>query len=78
MLEQFIRFGAENGALGIEVYYSNYDEKDRAKLLALAKRYNLFPTGGSDYHGTKKKLPLGLPDVPEECVTLLKQAKAGS
>jgi predicted metal-dependent phosphoesterase TrpH len=39
------------GLVGIEVYYASYDESTTARLAALARRFELVPCGGSDYHG---------------------------
>ncbi len=36
---------------GIEVYYPVHSTKNRKQLSALASRYGLVVTGGSDYHG---------------------------
>jgi predicted metal-dependent phosphoesterase TrpH len=38
------------GLKGMEVYYKDYDEALQEKLAALARRYDLMPLGGSDYH----------------------------
>lgn len=47
---------AAAGLDGIEVYYSrDYGPGSIDQLLALARHYDLAPTGGSDYHG----FPLG-------------------
>ncbi len=45
---------AEAGMDGIEVWHCDHDEKTSALMLELSKRYNLIPTGGSDYHGRPK------------------------
>lgn len=45
---------AEAGMDGIEVWHSDHDEKTSALMLDLAKKYNLLPTGGSDFHGHHK------------------------
>jgi len=45
---------AEAGLDGIEVWHSDQDEKTSELMLELAKRYNLIPTGGSDFHGHHK------------------------
>jgi len=45
---------AEAGMDGIEVWHSDHDEKASALMLEFAKRYNLIPTGGSDFHGRPK------------------------
>ena len=39
------------GLAGIEAYYGGYISGKTAKLVALADRYGLIVTGGSDYHG---------------------------
>ena len=43
------------GLDGMEVYYYNYDETQRDKLLLLAKKYNFLLSGGSDFHGYEKQ-----------------------
>ncbi len=39
------------GLGGLEAYYVTFDEPTRARIAALATRYGLLATGGSDYHG---------------------------
>lgn len=39
------------GLDGIEVYYPNHTRPFRKRLIALAEKYSLLMTGGSDYHG---------------------------
>jgi predicted metal-dependent phosphoesterase TrpH len=41
------------GLDGIEVYCSNYNNKQRDNLLCLANKYNLLISGGSNFHGYK-------------------------
>ena len=43
----------EAGLDGIEVFYPAHTFSLRQELLALADKYGLFATGGSDYHGPK-------------------------
>ncbi len=38
------------GLVGIEVYYGGYSSDVIAKLLKVANKYDLIPTGGTDYH----------------------------
>ena len=52
--ETFIREQTEAGLLGLEVMHSDHDQSARARYLTLAARYNLSPSGGSDYHGDIK------------------------
>ena len=42
------------GLNAIEAYHSDHDEKATALYLALAKKYGMLVTGGSDYHGLVK------------------------
>jgi predicted metal-dependent phosphoesterase TrpH len=44
----------EAGLDGIEVWHCDQDEKASRLMLELAKRYDLVPTGGSDFHGSPK------------------------
>lgn len=39
-----------NGLVGIEIYYGGYTENVIERLVRLANKYDLIPTGGSDYH----------------------------
>lgn len=43
------------GLCGIEVYYSSHKPADTAYLSRIAEKYGLLPSGGSDFHGTRKK-----------------------
>jgi predicted metal-dependent phosphoesterase TrpH len=45
---------AEAGMDGIEVWHCDHDERATALMLELSKKYNLIPTGGSDFHGSHK------------------------
>ena len=42
------------GLKGMEVYYVDNTEIETDNLLRLAKKHNLLPTGGSDFHGVYK------------------------
>ncbi len=42
------------GMEGLEVYHSTHKQHDSLKLKALASKYGLFCTGGSDFHGEVK------------------------
>ena len=44
----------EAGLNGLEVYHSDHDAQTTACYLALAQRYRLAITGGSDFHGDVK------------------------
>jgi predicted metal-dependent phosphoesterase TrpH len=49
----------EMGLKGLECFYSGFPFKLRAEVLALAERYSLYVTCGSDYHGGNKLVELG-------------------
>ena len=64
------------GLEGLECYYGQYDDAAVTRLLALATRYRLIPTGGSDYHGPNMHpTPLGGRYVPPQCATHLWEAR---
>jgi predicted metal-dependent phosphoesterase TrpH len=42
------------GLRGMECYYPLYSPLEREGYVALARRFGLIPSGGSDYHGTYK------------------------
>ena len=75
--EEFIREQADAGLLGLEVMHSDHDAIARARYAALAVRYGLASSGGSDYHGEiKPKIFLGRGldgnvEVPQEWVDRL-------
>ena len=77
-LEHIVREAARLGVAGIECYYPLHDEATVAFCLALADKYALVPTGGSDYHGSVKpdaRLGIGsagLP-LPDELLTRLER-----
>lgn len=53
------------GLVGVEAYYNNSTKEDIRKVVALADKYNLIPTGGSDFHGIDPaEVPLGGVEVP--------------
>jgi 3',5'-nucleoside bisphosphate phosphatase len=61
------------GLMGLEVFYGNYDSDQIRELLRLTYKYDLVPTGGSDFHGVDglSEPPLGTVDVPIESVKRL-------
>lgn len=42
------------GLMGIETFYGTYSEADEREMKALAKKYRLLQSGGSDFHGKNK------------------------
>ena len=50
-LEAFLATLVPHGLAGLETYYGDYPPETVAWLAGLAARFDLVPTGGSDYHG---------------------------
>jgi 3',5'-nucleoside bisphosphate phosphatase len=71
--EPLIRDLKSAGLLGLEVYYGSYSSDQVRELLQMANKYNLIPTGGSDFHGLDPLIEpnLGTVDVPLESVERL-------
>lgn len=68
----------EHGLKGIECVYSTYTPQEERQIKALTAKYNLIPSGGSDFHGDNKPgLDLGVGYgklyVPEEYMENLKK-----
>lgn len=53
-LDRVVKDLVDLGLEGIEVLHSDHAEPDIARYRAIAQRYNLLTTGGSDFHGTNK------------------------
>ncbi len=53
-LEALIKRLAGAGLMGIEVMYSNHMGGDEAYAKQLSRKFNLLPSGGSDFHGSNK------------------------
>lgn len=72
----------EAGLLALEAIYSTYSTSDEREMRALADKYNLCISGGSDFHGDNKpKLDLGTGYgslyIPYEVLTKLLNTKNG-
>lgn len=63
---------AEAGLDGVEVYYFDHSDEQKTELLALAEKYGLIVSGGSDFHGDATHAELGSVPVPDEVVVKLK------
>lgn len=77
-LDTLVRKLKEAGLMGIEAVYSTYTAADERKTRALAAKYGLFISGGSDFHGANKPgLDLGTGYgklfVPAELLTDIKK-----
>lgn len=53
------------GLMGLECYYSSFTPEQTRLMLAMADRYNLLVTAGSDYHGKNKTVALGESGDPD-------------
>jgi predicted metal-dependent phosphoesterase TrpH len=53
LAELLIRLRA-GGLIGLECHYGSYDPDYRLELAGVARRFDLIPSGGTDYHGTYK------------------------
>ncbi len=53
-LEDYVRELVSYGLDGIEGYYSEYDKDMQNEYQALARRYGLLLSGGTDFHGNMK------------------------
>lgn len=63
------------GLMGLEVYYPGYDAVTTEYLMAVARRYQLLHTGGTDFHGVRANEPdLGGIYVPMKAVRRLREA----
>lgn len=68
------------GLIGIEAHYGGYEGFTRTAYVALAEKFDLVPSGGSDFHGDYKPDTLlgtgtsGIP-VPDEVLQALEGAR---
>lgn len=53
-LTAFLPEATESGLLAMETYYSMYDKATTDKAKAIAARFGLLSSGGSDHHGKNK------------------------
>lgn len=76
-LEELVALLKEAGLDGIEAIYSTYTTGEERQIRALAQKYDLLITGGSDFHGAVKPgLEMGNGygklAIPEEILSQLK------
>jgi len=66
------------GLAALECYYGSHTPSWTARYLSLARRFDLVPTGGSDFHGRGEHgADLGGVFVPPECVAALEERRRG-
>jgi predicted metal-dependent phosphoesterase TrpH len=59
-LDSLIADMVPHGLMAVEAYHSDHKPEDVCRYLAIAQRYGLAITGGSDYHGAHKpRIELG-------------------
>ena len=63
-LDRFLDELKGAGLVGMEVYYQYYGPEDIDRLLATARRHELLPLGGSDFHGIGGGHERDLGDIP--------------
>ncbi len=78
-LEKEIALLKEAGLMGIEIYYPQHTLAQIEFYLALAKRYELLATGGTDFHGSsipdiKLGVGYGNLNVPDELLVAIENA----
>lgn len=78
-LEALVSFLKADGLMGIEAFYSTYNNQDVRDMLRLSEKYDLLVSGGSDFHGANKPgLDLGCGYgrlyVPEDALRKIKAA----
>ena len=61
------------GLVGMEVYYAGYLASEMNILLNIAQKYDLIPTGGTDYHGidASSEITIGSTEVPAQSIERL-------
>jgi hypothetical protein len=78
-LDDLVKQLADAGLVGIEVYAEKYASDRRDSYLDLATRYDLVPSGGTDYHAmgaVNETLPGTNGPPPDTATKLLEQATA--
>ncbi|MEM1108207.1 MAG: PHP domain-containing protein [Planctomycetota bacterium] len=63
-LEHTVARLVDLGLDGIETRHSDHTPRDVKRFVAIAERFRLVTTGGSDYHGSRKTIALGSQRVP--------------
>ena len=53
LVEELLKKGIE----GVEAFYPRHTEEDTERYLAMADKYHLLVTGGSDFHGIPGRMP---------------------
>jgi hypothetical protein len=78
-LERIVKDLIDQGLAGMEVIHSDHNADNVQKYDALARRFGLLRTGGSDFHGANKQIELGVANgrgIPREWFDALTAAAA--
>lgn len=73
-LEHHLARLADLGLDGVETHHPDHEAGDTRRLAALAERFDLVTTGGSDYHGSRKAIELGSVLAPPNTLQRLEDA----
>ena len=73
-VELVVRLLLELGLDGIETHHSDHLPQHVRQYEALARRYGLLTSGGSDYHGSHKACRMGEPRLPMAVYEALAEA----
>jgi len=71
LIPDFVSLGLD----GLEAYHSQSDPASTKYYVNLADKLGLIHTGGSDCHGRKDRILIGVVKVPYECLENLKKLK---
>ncbi len=64
-LNRFLPAAAAAGLTGMEVLHPAHGREETEGALSLCRQYGILPSGGSDFHGTRKPdVTLGMKNVP--------------
>ena len=72
------------GLVGLETYYQDYDDQAVACLLEVARKHDLLPLGGSDFHGIGGAHDCDIGDIPlpfqpvQQLIALARQRQSES
>ncbi len=82
-LDRLVSELKDAGLMGIEAIYSTYTNQDERDIKALAEKYDLLVSGGSDFHGSNKPdidlgNGMGRMVVPYELLEGIKKRKVNS
>lgn len=64
-MEERLRRLIGYGLKGVEAFYSGFSPKLIEEMLSYARKYGLYVTAGSDYHGANKLIAIGETNLPE-------------